>query len=209
MSWATFGCSFTKYHWYTWADFLKINVKKFKNYGVPGSSNEYICRQILKNGKSHESIVVMWSGYDRVHNDNFLKSKGFNSGIYQLDNVSNEQLLERTLEYIWLANRFCRDNNIKIYNFSMTVLEIGETKKIIPMPQYLDIGHKNWPIDMVQYCLDNPSKYSPLRLDNHPLPSEHYNYFKNIISPVINVQCQDIPEKNLDNFDKKAVDNNQ
>lgn len=206
MSWGIFGCSYTKFKWYTWADFLKVNVKKSKNYGLSGSSNEFICRQILKNGKEHNNVVVMWSGYDRIHNDYYLKHNGYNQGRYRNNAIPQEQLLERSLEYIWLANQYCKVNNIKIYNFSITILEIGETKQITPVPDYLDINHRNWPIDMTQYCLDNPSKFSEQNLDGHPLPSQHYNYFKNIVSPNIGVNVRKIYQEYLDNFDKKAVD---
>lgn len=206
MSWGVFGCSFTKFKWYTWADFLKINVSNSKNYGVSGSSNEFICRQILKYGKKHNSIVVMWSGYDRIHNDYYLNKHGYNEGRHRDDHIPSIQLLERSLEYIWLANHYCKINNIEIYNFSMTIPEIGETKNITPMPDYLNINHTNWPIDMTQYCLDNPSKFSQQNHDGHPLPSQHYNYFKDIISPTIGVSVKEIPQQSLDNFDKKAVD---
>ena len=206
MSWGTFGCSFTKFKWYTWADFLKINVSKSKNYGLSGSSNEFICRQILKHGKKHNSIVVMWSGYDRIHNDYYLNEHGYNAGRHRGNDVPLTQLLERSLEYIWLANHYCKINNIKIYNFSMTILEIAETKKITPIPEYLDINHKHWPIDMVQYCLENPSKFSQQNHDGHPVPSQHYNYFKDIISPNTGISVKEIPQQSLDDFDKKAVD---
>lgn len=206
MSWGAFGCSFTKFKWYTWADFLKINVSKSKNHGLAGSSNEFICRQILKHGKKHNSIVVMWSGYDRIHNDYYLNEHGYNAGRHRSNDVPLTQLLERSLEYIWLANHYCKINNIKIYNFSMTILEIAETKKITPIPEYLDINHKHWPIDMVQYCLENPSKFSQQNHDGHPLPSQHYNYFKDIISPNTGISVKEIPQQSLDDFDKKAVD---
>ena len=89
----------------------------------------------------------------------------------------------------------------------MTVLETGETKKIIPMPDYLDIEHKQWPIDMTQYCLDNPSKFTDSIQDDHPLPSQHYNYLNDVMSPIIGVNIKEISRDQLDQFDKKAIDN--
>ncbi len=206
MSWATFGCSFTQYKWYTWADFLKINVNKCKNFGLPGSSNEFISRQILKNYRNYKNIVVMWSGYDRIHNDYFLKSNGFNNGKYSKGTVPLEQLMERSIEYIWLANKVCKENNVNIYNFSMTMFNIGESKKIIPIPDYLDVDIQCWTIDMTQYCIKNPSDFRAATQDDHPLPSEHYSYFKTIMCPRLGINAKCINNKVLATFDKKAVD---
>jgi hypothetical protein len=208
MSWATFGCSFTQYKWYTWADFLKISVNKCKNFGLPGSSNEFISRQILKNYRNYKNIVVMWSGYDRIHNDYFLKLNGFNSGRYSLNDIPLEQLMERSLEYIWLANKVCKENNVSIHNFSITMFNIGESKKIITIPNYLDVDIQAWPIDMTQYCIENPSNFRANTQDGHPLPSEHYSYFKTIMCPVLEIDAKYINNKVLATFDKNAVDNN-
>ena len=66
----THGCSFTKYRWSCWPNFLSwfdkdINVK---NYGFPASGNEAIARGVVNSVlkyKNIHKIYIMWSGSDR------------------------------------------------------------------------------------------------------------------------------------------------
>jgi len=205
----TFGCSYTKYRWNTWPNFLHLSANgMLKNYGVSGSSNEIICRNICKNADNDDTVLVMWSGFDRTHSDVFYKKNNYNEGRYHPTKrnqeylLSLEQLYDRSIEYIWLANRFCEEKNIKIYNFNMTILEMGETKELQKFTPYLPIGHETWPIDMDSFCLKNPPIGKTIE-DNHPSPSQHYKYHKQIICPKMNIEPFEISDQNLKNLDDK------
>lgn len=66
----TFGCSFTKWYWPTWSDWLAIYLNKpVTNWAYPGHTNAVIyntllaqCRSIQKN----DTVYIMWTGNNRV-----------------------------------------------------------------------------------------------------------------------------------------------
>ena len=205
----TYGCSFTQYRWQTWPYFLKIASKSsVQNFGIPGASNELICRNICKTAKKNDTVIVMWTGFDRTHSEVFFQKNNFCEGKYKLEvhhkdsdyGLTLDQLFDRSVEYIWLANKFCNDNEIKIINLSITILELGETgleKKFIP---YLKIDHRQWPIDFSSFRLFNKKVGKEIK-DNHPAPSEHYFYCKEIICPALGIKTFDIPLEQLKKLD--------
>ena len=205
----TYGCSFSQYRWQTWPNFLKIFSKQtVENFGIPGASNEIICRTICKTAKKDDIIVVMWSGFDRVHSDIFYKKNKFCEGKYNGKSdrkdddyaYSIEQLYDRSVEYIWLANKFCNDNKIKIYNFLITIFELGETKSIQKFSPYLKIDHHTWPMDFQSFRLSHKKVGKEIK-DTHPAPSEHYFYCKKVICPVLEIKTFDIPIDQLKKLD--------
>ena len=70
----TFGCSFTKYHWPTWADIVlkQAELEGFEtdNWGMPGSGNLFIAIQIqhaIASGllKTGDHAFISWSTFAR------------------------------------------------------------------------------------------------------------------------------------------------
>jgi len=95
----TFGCSFTKYKWQTWADILGLEYDEFVNYGEPGVSNQYILKSLndfIKNNKvtSNDTIIIMWSTINRslLYKDNKCIHK-----ILPL-NLSDDLIIEKINE---------------------------------------------------------------------------------------------------------------
>ena len=71
----TNGCSFTKYKWQCWPNFIKwFNDVEVINYGQVASSNDSIARSVVHGVLKHkvDHVYIMWSGTDRydVVNDN-------------------------------------------------------------------------------------------------------------------------------------------
>jgi hypothetical protein len=205
-----FGCSYTKYKWNTWPHFLKLSAHKHNvyNFGLSGSSNEFICREIIKHSRKNDKVVVMWSTFDRTHSEVFLQKNKFNPGKKDdyTFGVTLEQLYQRTLEYIWLANRYCEDNNIKVVNLAITILELGETQQYNKFNRHLDIKNEQWPIDFDSFCLENPG-FVPNGEDTHPLPSQHYAYNKDVICPLLNLQPRLVADKHLKKLDLNTKEN--
>ena len=74
----TYGCSFTKYQWDTWADHMGKNYNKFVNYGQAGAGNQYILHKLAESHAKNEilstdTVAIMWSSTLRY--DTFLKGK--------------------------------------------------------------------------------------------------------------------------------------
>jgi len=67
----TFGCSFTNYHWPTWADILGREFEYYENWGQPGGGNTFIFYSLIeclrKNQiQNSDTIIVMWSSIARL-----------------------------------------------------------------------------------------------------------------------------------------------
>ena len=66
----TLGCSFTKWHWPTWSDWLSVyDEQPVTNWAYPGFTNELIYQTLLANLdtiKSTDRVYIMWTGNNRV-----------------------------------------------------------------------------------------------------------------------------------------------
>jgi len=66
----TFGCSFTKWFWPTWADWLKkYSNDKVVNLGWPGLSNQTMYYELLNRMnkiKKKDHVYVMFTGSNRI-----------------------------------------------------------------------------------------------------------------------------------------------
>ena len=66
----TFGCSFTKYIYPTWADFIGTQFDTHQNWGKSGAGNFFIYSQLLEcnqlnNINKDDTVLIMLSGYVR------------------------------------------------------------------------------------------------------------------------------------------------
>lgn len=73
----TFGCSFTKYCWPTWADFLGSDFEYFENWGMPGIGNRAILERILEchskmRFNEADTVIVQWSTHLRHDYHRFI-----------------------------------------------------------------------------------------------------------------------------------------
>jgi hypothetical protein len=66
-----FGCSYTKWLWPTWADFIGKNFDEYYNFGIGGASNNYIMNRvievdsILNFNPETDYVVIGLSGFNR------------------------------------------------------------------------------------------------------------------------------------------------
>jgi hypothetical protein len=75
----TFGCSFTKYAWPTWADFLGLEFDHAENWGIHGIGNVAIANRVAechsKNKFTKDDIIIVqWSSHIRNDFHNFRRS---------------------------------------------------------------------------------------------------------------------------------------
>lgn len=68
----TFGCSFTNYHWPTWANILQQEMPTayFLNTGLSGTGNLFIFNRIIEtnlryNFNENDLIIILWSTFCR------------------------------------------------------------------------------------------------------------------------------------------------
>ena len=66
----TFGCSYTKYIWPTWSDFLSLEYDYYENWGLPGIGCRGIAERIAEchiqnNFNENDTIIVQWTTHLR------------------------------------------------------------------------------------------------------------------------------------------------
>ena len=66
----TLGCSFTKWYWPTWSDWLQAYVdQQVTNWAYPGHTNAVIYYTLLTKAKHltpNDSVYIMWTGNNRA-----------------------------------------------------------------------------------------------------------------------------------------------
>lgn len=99
----TFGCSFTQYHWPTWADILGKEFDEFQNWGLNGSGNYCIFNSlnecILRNNiTEHDTVIIMWTNIMRE--DRYINNKWITLGnIYtQEPSDDNKAIIKYLLD---------------------------------------------------------------------------------------------------------------
>lgn len=96
----TFGCSFTKYDWPTWVDFVSTKFNETHNYGQPGAGNYYIYSKILEADFTHkltkeDTVLVMFTSAVRY---DFI---GYGGGWNTFGNLYNSPLNGDFSEKYW------------------------------------------------------------------------------------------------------------
>lgn len=106
----TYGCSFTKYFWPTWADILNHQVKpqEYHNWALPGAGNAYISHSFHLNNIEHnygpeDLIVICWTNIFR--NDWFIDFEWSQEGnVYstygKYNSLLTEDLKNQTIFFI-------------------------------------------------------------------------------------------------------------
>ena len=66
----TFGCSFTKYHWPTWADILSQEYDEFQNWAQAGCGNHFVLYSLIEciqrnKITADDTVAIMWTGITR------------------------------------------------------------------------------------------------------------------------------------------------
>jgi hypothetical protein len=68
----SFGCSFTNWHWPTWADIIghEFEEEKFFNLGISGAGNEFIFHRLTEanaryNLNHNDLVIISWTNFAR------------------------------------------------------------------------------------------------------------------------------------------------
>lgn len=84
----TFGCSYTRYSYATWADLIGVNYDEFYNFGRGGASNTYIMNKFIEadsqfNINSDDTVIVMLTGIGRYSYYNNTKNWTTNGDMFE------------------------------------------------------------------------------------------------------------------------------
>jgi len=133
----TFGCSFTNYHWPTWADIVSQDYDYYENWGRGGAGNKFIYFSLVECHQRNcittdDTVIIMWSSQARE--DKFLNNEWYTPGTvyssaYTNDFISNftdtTGYLLDTVTYIQSSNHLLDSIGCEKYFLSMLPMYIS------------------------------------------------------------------------------------
>jgi hypothetical protein len=201
-----FGCSFTRYSWPTWADIIGLNFSNssYYNYGYWGVGNHYIFNAIMEADQRHkftsqDLIIVQWASHLRFdfywstewrnirpHDVSVKKYKEYIRDIFdERGHIIRDIAMIKSAKDL-LDNRNCHYKFIPI----VPLLWIDEyQRKQSSHDDILELYGSvfdKMETSFIEF-LGDYSKFRPIYInnvkieDNHPVPSDHDNYIKNIL----------------------------
>lgn len=212
----SFGCSFTRWNWPTWADIIGHQSPEFSNWGKHSHGNQFIassvaeCNQRYKFDKN-DLVIVMWSEYSRE--DRYINGEWKSNSLifrhYEYPKLSNDSPLRKfEKEYMMtmtddrgsivrdassmaLVKNLLDSSGCKYIFLSMTPMTDTTVPKDI-VDCYSDV-----------YSIIRPSVFEVIfnsewriskdeyTVDTHPLPIEHLRYLQ-IVCPEIEISDETV-----------------
>ena len=185
----TFGCSFTRYLWPTWADIINYDLdNQSHNWGICGIGNIAILHKMLECDLKHtfdsnDIILVNWSSWhreDRLVNPGLWQEGGnvFNNHNFDKSFISkywNEHNdIVQTVSAIIMANKMF---NI---NFQSHMTDFDTYKDISDKHNYL---FDNLPKTII-FDVTNNSRFDNKTHDSHPDVCCHINHVNTIYNSI-------------------------
>lgn len=96
-----FGCSFTRYHYATWADILGKDTPEYYNYGMSGGGNQFIFHSLIEAHTRHhfnenDLVIIMWTNIGRE--DRWLRGNWLNVGNIYNQNFYDETFMKKCVD---------------------------------------------------------------------------------------------------------------
>lgn len=95
----TFGCSFTNYKYWTWANILGTQYDEFQNWGQAGAGNSFIFHSVMEADQRYrfgpgDTVIVCWT--DIMREDRYIESRGWITlgNVAWADNVYKKEFIE-------------------------------------------------------------------------------------------------------------------
>ena len=202
------GCSFTDYYWTTWADVIGPEFQNYVQIGQGGCDNAFVARSIVNNAKPGDTVVVMWTSYDRwsfylnkVHPlpknpDNHWRHLGslthWDKGFF-VKYYHKVERFQTTMDYVQLVDLHSKVMGYTVYHFSAFPFFLAETEKIVD-PRIVEIYNRydvanNYLISALSLQEFKDQNYNLIinGNDTHPTPLCHWDYAEQIIAPKLNI----------------------
>lgn len=148
----TFGCSFTHYHWPTWADILGREYDYFENWGLIGAGNQFIFNSLVEclvknNLTKNDQIIIMWSNITRedryVNNQWITPGNIFTQSEYSKEFVKKyadeKGYLLRDLALIHAARKMLEQYSVPYIFTSMVPIDNSTQYEISPIKNVTEI----------------------------------------------------------------------
>jgi hypothetical protein len=204
----TFGCSFTKYHWPTWADIVLKQADFYgydtDNWGCPGVGNTFIAikvQEAIASGllKAGDHAFICWSTFmreDRMVNGSWLAVGNiFNQHVYPYEFVEKFadvefyalrdcaliQATKLALQACGITQTHMIMNTHEVYHNNKHSQFLFDTDKIKGIFEKFDLKFDCKPILQVLKQPDPgiPVKWSNVEYnDTHQMPIDMLRYVK-------------------------------
>jgi len=212
----TAGCSFTKHCWPTWADYLGKQYIWHKQIGFGGYDNSNIARSIIKFANPGDTVVVMWSGYDRwsfydenqnewIHNGWIGTNKDFYTNHF-----SAIERFTTTMDYVSMVDLHSKQVGYDCFHFPAFNWFKAEKFSNVPFglreiyDSYSPNNIKNNFLltkSLLEYQEDNNEVFEIthkyIKKDTHPTPITHWNYLKQVIAKNIGINIDNTLESTV------------
>jgi|SaaInlStandDraft_2_1057019.scaffolds.fasta_scaffold60119_2 hypothetical protein len=204
----TSGCSFTKHCWNTWADYIGKDYDWHKQLGIGGSDNANIARRVISTVKKNDTVIIMWTGYDRW---NFYNSEWEYDGClvgnknFYTNHYSPIERFTTTMDYMQMIDNHSKLIGYTCHHFNAFPWFLSEVQKTIPN-DIIDV-YESYDIDnnyvlsssLMDFQEDNNDttvshKYD--KNDTHPTPLIHWMYLNKVMKPLLGLPpnaTNDIP----------------
>ena len=131
-----FGCSFTNYHWPTWADIIAPNFDEYQNWARIGAGNNFILNSLIEcdlknNFTEDDTVIVVFTLNARVDYYN-INDWGFsNNHFHGRDGIAEPYSCPKgyqLLNYAWLASAitFLDSKRVKYKLFSLDTFDTSD-----------------------------------------------------------------------------------
>jgi hypothetical protein len=205
----TFGCSFTHYHYPTWADILSKEFKYHENWGQGGQGNEFIFNSLneclVKNNiTSDDTVIIMWA---IIYRDDIYKDNKWSIGPkYRFDKaddprghfIKNVAFINATK--IMLESVGCKYYFLSLVPVDIDVLDLNSKSSVVEhdisdirnhykeclesiRPSvYETIFNSDW--TSRKFAPKNYSNPKNLRIDFHSSTAEHLEYLDAVLPEI-------------------------
>lgn len=153
----TVGCSFTRYHWPTWANILGRSFDQFENWGHSGIGNHAILQRlseatVYSNIGSEDTVIVQWTNPHRfdghkhestlyqgwLGGGNILGPRSIFDKKWVEQNWSEFSFVMYTCNHINLATKMLAQTGCRRYFLSMNDLQL-DIAKFEQLTPYLSV----------------------------------------------------------------------
>jgi len=193
----SFGCSFTKWIWPTWADIVAYDLNLYyENWGLSGIGNVGISHRIfecdVKNNFSKDDLIlILWSSWnreDRINDSGWIAGGNvFNNHFYDKNFVEKywsltNDIVKNSTAMISINKSFgniknFQGNILPVMHFESPNLKINEKEKKV-----LDLYRDD--IELGNVFPDPPQQPHKIKLnDAHPDIVDHLSYVENFVYP--------------------------
>jgi len=194
----TFGCSFTRFGWPTWADIMAwdLNIPN-QNWGVSGLGNVGLFHRLvecdLKNKFTDDDlIIVLWAHWNREDrykdhwqaHGNVLQEGYYSSLVKKYWSLDNDIVKNSTA--IIAANKMY---NINFQSNIIPLLEFeGKSIDLTEKEQRLFEFYKQYISDHTCFDYDRNEAFGQYQYDDHPTVLHHLNFLRDQVYPSLSLE---------------------